>query len=684
MNGKVNRIHLERTAFVYVRQSTMKQVQEHRESQYNQYALVQRALTLGWAPHQVQVIDSDLGQSGQSSQGRLGFQELVAEVSLGRGGIVLGSEASRLARNGRDWHHLLEVCALWGTLIGDTDGVYDPREYNDRLLLGLKGTMSEAELHLLRSRMEAGRMNQVRRGEYVQLLPTGYVRQPGGIVAKDPDQGVREALETVFTQFAHLGSVPQLLRFFRDQGLLLPRHQPSGPHAGEILWKRPTASALLEILRNPTYAGAFAYGRKQMDPRLRKPGHPAAGRVRRPQEEWLALHRNVYPAYLSWEEYQANQRRLEDNATRYSQGHQGVPGKGAALLQGLAVCGQCGYHMHVAYRPQGHRYLCHAIPRQLAGPSCGCFQGVEIDRAVLAAFFQALAPAQLDVLESLLEEQGREREQVMRQWQLRLERCHYQERLARRQYEAVDPENRLVAAELERRWEERLRELREVEGGFQKFQREEPPGGLSPELRSQLADLGRSLPGLWERLSPQHQKALLRTLGQRVVIQRVVQEWVQVRVVWVSGHVSTLWVSPPIHRLNDLSTYQEMMERVQELFLAEKGDTEIAAILREEGHRSARTQAITPGLVGKLRRRQGLVHPLHRLRRQATFGEGYWTVHGLAQQLGVNRNWLYVRIHRGSLPTLRHPQSGNYLISQNEQLLDSLRKERAAMKTSFR
>src|ERR687891_1979884 len=339
--------------------------------------------------------------------------------------------------------------------------------------------------------------------------------------------------------------------------------------------------------------------------------------------------------------------------------------------------------MHVAYRPEGHRYLCHTISRQLAGPSCGCFQGVEIDRAVVAAFFQALAPAQLDVLESLLEEQGREREQVMRQWRLRLERCHYQERLARRQYEAVDPENRLVAAELERRWEERLRELREVEGGFQKFQREEPPGGLSQELRSQLADLGRSLPGLWERLSPQHQKALLRTLVQRVVIQRVVQEWVQVRVVWVSGHVSTLWVSPPIHRLNDLSTYQEMMERVQELFLAEKGDAEIAAILREEGHRSARTQAITPGLVGKLRRRQGLVHPLHRLRRQATFGEGYWTVHGLAQQLGVNRNWLYVSIHRGSLPTLRHPQSGNYLISQNEQLLDSLRKERAAMKTSF-
>src|SRR5919106_3313808 len=684
MSGNVNRIHLERTAFIYVRQSTMKQVQEHRESQYNQYALVQRALILGWAPPQVQVIDSDLGQSGQSSQGRLGFQELVAEVSLGRAGIVLGSEASRLARNGRDWHHLLEVCALWGTLIGDADGVYDPREYNDRLLLGLKGTMSEAELHLLRSRMEAGRMNQVRRGEYVQLLPTGYVRQAGGIVAKDPDQGGREALETVFTQFARLGSVPKLLRFFRDQGLLLPRHQPSGPHAGELLWKRPTASALLEILRNPTYAGAFAYGRKQMDPRLRKPGHPAAGRVRRPQEEWLALHRNVYPAYLSWEEYQANQRRLEDHATRYSQGHKGVPGKGAALLQGLAVCGQCGYHMHVAYRPQGHRYLCHAIPRQLAGPSCGCFQGVEIDRAVVAAFFQALAPAQLDVLESLLEEQGREREQVMRQWRLRLERCHYQERLARRQYEAVDPENRLVAAELERRWEERLRELGEVEGGFHQFQREELPGGLSPELRIQLEDLGRSLPSLWQRLSPQHQKALLRTLVQRVVIQRVVRDQVQVRVVWVSSHVSTLWVSPSIHRLEELSTYQEMMDRVKELFLAEKGDTEIATVLQEEGHRSARTHTITPGLVGKLRRRQGLVHPLHRLRRQATFGEGYWTVHGLAQELEVNRNWLYVRVRQGRLPTVRHPQSGNYLIPQNQQLLDSLRKERTAMKTSFR
>lgn len=299
MSGNVDRSHLERTAFVYIRQSTMKQVHEHRESQYNQFALVERARSLGWASQQVRIIDVDLGQSGQNAEGRPGFQELVAEVSLGRAGIVLGTEAPRLARNGRDWHHLLEVCALWGTLIGDTDGLYDPREYNDRLLLGLKGTMSEAKLHLLRSRMDAGRMSQVRRGEYVQHLPTGYIRQPDKTVPMDPDQGVVEALALVFTQFALLGSVPKLLRFLRDQGLLLPRRQTSGPQAGDLQWKRPTASMLLDMLHNPAYAGAFAYGRKQMDPRRKKPGHPAAGRSRRPQEEWLALHRDAYPAYLS-------------------------------------------------------------------------------------------------------------------------------------------------------------------------------------------------------------------------------------------------------------------------------------------------------------------------------------------------------------------------------------------------
>ncbi|MCA1604816.1 MAG: recombinase family protein, partial [Acidobacteria bacterium] len=315
--SKITLRHLERMAYVYVRQSTPKQVERNRESQLYQYRLSQRAQELGWSPDRLRVIDADLGLSGQGSAYRDGFQELVAEVSLGHVGIIFGYEVSRLARNNRDWYHLLDLAAVFATLIADADGIYDPRLYNDRLLLGLKGTMSEAELHLLQMRMEAGRMNQVKRGTYRQPLPAGLVRLPDGTVVKDPDIQVQRIIELIFAKFTELGSCRQLLRYLKEENILLPRRHCAGHMAGDLVWKPPNDAALHSILHNPAYAGAFAYGRRQMEPSKRQPQRPGTGRLHRPLDEWLHLQQNVYPAYISWEQFLANREKLRENSTLF-------------------------------------------------------------------------------------------------------------------------------------------------------------------------------------------------------------------------------------------------------------------------------------------------------------------------------------------------------------------------------
>ncbi len=350
---KITARHRDRAAYVYVRQSTPKQVQQNRESQVNQYALVQRAIALGGPPERVQVIDADLGLSGQDRQ-RPGFQELVAAVSLGQVGLILAYEASRLARNNADWYTLLDRATVVGALIGDTTGVYDPQRYNDRLLLGLRGILSEAELPVLRLRMDAGRRRQIERGTYRQHLPTGLVRLEDGWVTKDPDLQVQRTIALVFARFATLGSGQKVMRSLRDDGLLLPRRQRGGLHAGQLLWKKPTAAALSAMLHNPAYAGAFAYGQGGPNPD-RRPGQPR--RLRRALDAWMALHRDVYPSSIPWEEPMANQARPADNTSAFARRARGVPRQGSALLAGLVVCGRCGYQLHVAYKPQ-RRYTC--------------------------------------------------------------------------------------------------------------------------------------------------------------------------------------------------------------------------------------------------------------------------------------------------------------------------------------
>lgn len=671
---KITDRHRQRRAYVYVRQSSTKQVQQNREGQHNQYALVEHARALGWIPERIQIIDADLGQSGQDGS-RPGFQELVAEVSLGRVGLVLAYEASRLARNNADWYRLLDLATVVGTLIADADGVYDPRSYNDRLLLGLRGMLSEAELHLLRLRLDAGRLRQVERGTYRQRLPTGLVRLEDGRVVKDPDLQVQRTIALVFERFRALGSCPKVLRSLRADGLLLPRFQTAGLHAGQLLWKKPNEAAIYDILRNPAYAGAFVYGRHGPHPD-RRPGQ--AGRMQnRPMSDWTAIHQGVYPAYIPWEEFMANQARLTDNASQYAQRRRGAPRHGGALLVGLVVCGHCGRQMRVRYKtaePTDGRYMCQALSKAYGEPTCLYLEATSIDAVVVPAFFAAIQPAELALLDEVFAARRAAHARLAQQYADQLARAEYEVRLAERQYQAVDPDNRLVAAELERRWELALRARVEAREAAERFNAQPIEPDLDPALRTQLADLGTHLPVLWDsgRLDPAQKKELLRSLIRRVILTRPTKDTVEVKIVWVSGAITPLTMHPALLRVKDLSDYPRLVERILALSAAGYPDREIARRLTDEGFHSARSQGVPKKLVFRVRRAHQQASLTEQFRGQDNI-DGKWTVAGLSRALGIDRNWLYRRMQWGILPATRHPTTGHYLIEDDPVLLDQLR-----------
>src|SRR4051812_9752090 len=405
MNGsnKILPAHRQRQAVVYLRQSTPKQVLKNCESAVNQRALRGRLLEMGWRKDQIVLIDEDQAQSAKQVAGRDGFQRLVADVSLRKVGLIIGTEVSRLSRNCADWHRLLELCGLFDTLIADAEGVYNPRDFNDRLLLGLKGTLSEAELHSIRLRMDAGRLSKAGRGELVQHLPTGYVRDPAGVVRLDPDQSVQDRIRLVFDKFRELGSAQKALRYMAKNGLKVPRRQTSGLYAGAVLWKEPNSQAVLSLLKNPAYAGAFAYGRRIADPLRQVPGRPATGKIRQPRDRWLALVKDVYPAYITWEEHERVLATIEENRQKMAERltRKQAIRCGAALLPGLVRCGRCGHAMQVVYKDDRFQYICNISQSLHAKPNCQHIGGRPIDEAVVREFFQVLRPAEIDALEAV-------------------------------------------------------------------------------------------------------------------------------------------------------------------------------------------------------------------------------------------------------------------------------------------
>lgn len=674
--------HLIRKAVIYIRQSSAKQVRNNVDSQLNQRSLVERAKSLGWSPERIQVFDSDLGQSAAEPGCRNDFNALIAEVALGQVGIVFGWDASRLARNNADWYQLLDLATLFGTLIGDIDGIYEPRDYNARLLLGLKGTMSEAELYMLRQRLNAGRMSKVKRGEYVQPLPTGLVRLADQRVIKDSDAQVRQVLELVFAKFEELGSCPKVMRYCKAHDIRLPRYQHSGLQKGEILWKKPSDPAIREIISNPAYAGAFAYGRRQTDPTRKKPGRPSTGLVRKPIDEWQCLIHEVYPAYISWQQYLSNQARMKDNAVDYAErrgGGRGSPRSGAALLQGLATCGECGRKMRVAYKSQV-RYQCDGLARDYAEPMCASLDGPSIETFVVNSFLEAIQPAQFNILEELLSHQQQEHHRLAQYHQQQIQRAEYEANLAGRRYQQVDPDNRLVAGTLEQQWEEALRALQETQEAAQTFSQNPHNLTIDPELREHFTNLSQHLPELWSSSAPlshEHRKQLLRCLIDRVILKRLSPDRIQVKIVWVSGHFSEGTVIPPIHAQSQVTGYEDMVKRVEQLWRDGHSDPMIAQRLTQEGFRSARSKTVVKTTVRAIRLQHHWTSRLHEHRTLEKI-DGMWTVSALAKKLGVGKNWLYERIRKGRLPksdVIRRPPYNNYLIRDNTALIEQLSQE---------
>jgi len=454
--------HVQRQAVVYVRQSTPHQALAHQESLQMQYGLGQRAVELGWLRDDVRVVDSDVGRTGSTAKGRRGFQQLVTDVTLGKVGIVLAYDATRLARNCSDWYQLLDLCGYRGCLIADRDGVYDPSTVNGRLLLGLKGQISELELHTLRIRLIAGVLNKAQRGELALRMPAGLVRDPSGQIVKDPNLEIQSRLELVFDTFLKLKSASKVLRFFKDHDLTIPRKD----RQGDIHWRAPTENSICSILKHPAYAGAYVYGRTRYVPR------PGTGKrslqKHLPREQWKVCIRGKYPAYIPWETYERIQAMLSDNCARYDRNKsRGVPRPGKALLQGIVYCGECGHKMSIHYKT-GTKYLCHYLRRHYDAPVCQNIPADRIDDYVVQLFMKAFSSAELDLHDKIVENARCQHDEVLRSHQQQVERLRYQARLAERQFNQSDPDNRLVTAELERRWEQALRDLKAAENAIER------------------------------------------------------------------------------------------------------------------------------------------------------------------------------------------------------------------------
>ena len=640
MNNKILATHLDRRAAVYLRQSTLKQVHENRESTARQYALRQRALDLGWPDARVDVIDDDLGQSGSSTERRTGFQRLAEEVAHGRVGAIFALEVSRLSRSSADWHRLLDLCGLADVVIADEQAVYTPRDYNDRLLLGLKGTMSEAEQYWMRLRLQGGKLNKARRGELRFPTPTGYEWEEASLRFRlDPDEQVQRALRLLFERFRLEGSAYAVMRYFAQHGLKLPQRDPQ---TGEMRWVYPHECRVRTILRNPVYTGAYVWGRREQRATL------VDGEVRRhhtkemPQEAWKVCLRNHHPAYLRWDDFMANQKKLHANRTNHQSPEQrGAAREGCALLQGLALCGRCGHRMATNY-PTGEarlaRYVCRA-PYKHVGDTrvCWSVSAAAIDEAVSELFLEAVQPPEIELGLAVVRETERQAGDIDRQWKLRLDRLRYEARLAERRYKAVDPDNRVVARALEREWNEKLTELEEVEREHQDARRREKLD-LSDEDRARILALAKDLPRVWNAASTTNaeRKNLLRMLVREVTLSAVDGErMTRVQLLWQTGAVSDFTVER--RRRWATTTPDEAVESIRALVAKKKTDAQIAAALNARGLRTGHGNAWSSSSVQGLRLRRGLSSRADQpsMRPPERRADGMYSVRGVAARFGV-------------------------------------------------
>ena len=676
---KIGSVHLQRLAVVYVRQSTAQQVLRHEESTRLQYGLVDRARQLGWTEERILVIDDDLGHSAAEGERRVGFQRLVSEVSLDHVGMILGVEISRLARSSKDWHQLLEICALFGTLIADSDGICDPSDFNDRMLLGLKGTMSEAELHTIKQRMYQGKLSKARRGELGFDVPTGYTRSSSGEVILDPDEEVQQVVEFIFRKFEELLTVHALLKYLVAHDIRIGVRSRGGESKGELQWHAPNQTTLQNMLKNPIYAGAYAYGRRRVDPRKRKPGRRSTGRTSPSPGGWHVLLKDRRPAYISWETYEKNLGRLQDN--RAVADAKGAPRDGDSLLQGLVVCGYCGARMTVNYHGSDKRYsyVCAHRNTVYGGSSCQCLSGAPLDGFAAEKVLQALEPAALELSLEAAKNIESERAELDGLWRKRLERATYEAERAGRHYRSVEPENRLVGRQLAKDWERKLTEEQRLKEEHQRFLAEKPRL-LSASERDSIRRLAADIPALWRAASTTNseRKQIVRQVIEGAVVKvEGDSERVGVRIEWAGGRRTDGVIIRPVSSFEQLSYYPELCERVRELASQGLNSKLIARRLDEEGYRSPKlVEGFGHQGVQKLMRRLDL-RPRERRRRppEGVLGEHEWWLGELAERIQMPKQTLYTWIRRGwvrSRQSTGHPR--RWVVWANEAELERLRR----------
>jgi excisionase family DNA binding protein len=605
--GKVTEQHRRRRAVVYVRQSTLQQVERNVESAARQYALRERAVELGWPAESVVVVDGDTGRSGATSEGRVGFKELVVEVGLGHVGLVLALEVSRLARSSADWHQLLDLCALTGTLIADADGVYSPADFNDRLLLGLKGTMSEAELHLIRARLDGGLRHKAERGELALALPVGLDRDESGLITLCPDEQARHAIERVFTLWRLIGSARQVVMELLAEGQQLPRRTVG---QRRIRWARPSYGAVHDFLTNPAYAGAFVFGRTRQVKQLDEQGRLQVRTVEVPIGEWSVCLPEHHPGYVTWNEYLATRERLRANVRPRGQGG-GAAREGKALLQGLVRCGRCGRRMQVSYSGNGgnaRRYACvRGRDLHATGQACQTLGGGRLEKAVVDAFLRAVTPAGIAATAGAIGELERQHEERLAGQRLALERARYEAERAERQFDACEPENRLVARTLEQKLEQALAAVEQQQGKLAALEHARP-APLTDQERNALSILARDLPRLWDADSTtdRDRKQLLRTLISEVTITTHAEpRHADVEIAWEGGARSELQI-----KLNGRSRQQRQLgddtiELIRQL-AHHHNDRRIAQILSRQGYRTGAGLPFTRVRVQSARFRAGI------------------------------------------------------------------------------
>jgi len=677
--SKITTAHRAKFACVYLRQSTLGQVLHNTESTARQYALVERAVALGWPKDRVLVIDEDLGRSGASADLRSGFQQLMTEVGLAQVGLVLSIEASRLARNNSDWYRLLDLCSIFGALIADAEAVYDPRTYHDRLLLGLAGMMSEAELHQIKMRQEAGKRSKAARGELRQALPVGLERLRTGEVTLHPDEEIQARLRLVFDKFRELGSARAVMRYLYREGLKVPVRLLRGPAPHDAIWVAPNASNVRSILQNPAYAGAYVYGHRKIDPTRRRPGVRHSGTVRLPIDSWEVCLQDVYPAYISWEEFVSNRKRLAANQNNYYQNKQGAPRQGRALLQGIVLCGVCGCHMSSHYHGRGDQpiYSCEIETREYGSPRCQQVQGLAVDAEVERLVLEALKPDRIVLALGALEQLEGEAAALERQWELRIERARYEATRAQRQYHACEPENRLVARNLERLWEEKLRAVEEVEKEFQAW-RKQHQTVFTADDRRQILALGEALPRLWSAPSTTNadRKQIIRLVIKNVVLDRNRERgkiWFKIN--WQTGATTEHWFKRRIGSYQEHADLEQLRRRVGELNAEEKTDLEIAAILKAEGFRTTRGEEINKIAVCYLRKLWGI-----RANRAYEGGhnpqrwdDGTYSIQGVMAAIGVPKSTVYFWLRQGLLDAKQSAKGAPWKVVLSEEQILRLR-----------